>query len=114
LNKLYVNANGKKLTYYQFFGVEEKASNEELKKSFRVMAIKYHPDKNTNKEMAEQNFKVVNTVWQILCDEVKRRNYDHLLAVDRGQVAAQQGFVVWVTYSWGNSNTATTTGGYYA
>lgn len=114
MNNLYVNYAGRKLTYYEFFGVDENASQEQLKKAFRAMAIKYHPDKNSNKEVAEANFKVLNTVWQILGDESRRKNYDHLLAIERGQVVAQQGFVVWATYSWGAGASSTTnTAGYY-
>ena len=67
--------------YYKTLGVKEDASQDEIKKSFRKLSIKYHPDKQANKsekekKEAEAKFKEINEAYQVLSDETKRRQYD--------------------------------------
>ncbi|GAA7972064.1 DnaJ family protein [Helicobacter pylori] len=60
---------------YQTLDVSENANQDEIKKSYRRLARKYHPDLNKTKE-AEEKFKEINAAYEILSDEEKRRQYD--------------------------------------
>lgn len=66
-----------KRDYYEGLGVSKNATDDELKKAYRRLAKKYHPDANLdNKEEAEKNFKEVNEAYEVLSDSQKRRMYD--------------------------------------
>ena len=66
-----------KRDYYEVLGVQKNATDEELKKAYRRLAKKYHPDANPdNKEEAEKKFKEVNEAYEILSDKQKRQMYD--------------------------------------
>jgi len=62
--------------YYQTLGVSKTASADELKKAYRTLAMKYHPDKNKDDKNAEAKFKEINEAYDILKDEQKRAAYD--------------------------------------
>jgi len=64
--------------YYDVLGVARGASDEEIKKAFRKLALKYHPDKAKDKTMAEEKFKEINEANEVLSDREKRRKYDQL------------------------------------
>jgi curved DNA-binding protein len=64
--------------YYKILGVDKKASQDEIKKAFRKLAVKYHPDKNPGDKKAEEKFKQINEANEVLGDPDKRKKYDEL------------------------------------
>lgn len=68
--------------YYASLGLEKGASDEEIKKAFRKLAIKYHPDKNQGNKEAEDKFKEINEAYQVLSDPEKKARYDQFGTAD--------------------------------
>ncbi len=64
--------------YYKVLGVSKNATQDEIKKAFRKLAVKYHPDKTKGDKAAEQKFKEVNEANEVLSDKEKRKKYDEL------------------------------------
>ena len=62
--------------YYKVLGVAKNATPEEIKKAYRKMALKYHPDRNKDDKEAENKFKEVNEAYAVLSDTEKRKQYD--------------------------------------
>jgi len=62
--------------YYELLGVSRDASVEEIKKAYRKLAVKYHPDKNPGNKQAEEKFKEISHAYEILRDPGKRQQYD--------------------------------------
>lgn len=65
-----------KRDYYEILGVTKNASDDEIKKAYRKLAIKYHPDKNPGDKEAEAKFKEINEAHDVLSDKQKRARYD--------------------------------------
>lgn len=61
---------------YSVLGVAKTATADEIKKAYRILAMKYHPDKNPGNKDAEEKFKKVTAAYDVLGDETKRRQYD--------------------------------------
>lgn len=82
--------------YYKILGVDRNASLEEIKKAYRRLALKYHPDRNPGDKQAEEKFKEINEAYQVLSDPEKRARYDQLSdSYARWQTTGGQGPFRW-------------------
>ena len=71
-----------KKDYYKILGVNKNVSDEDLKRSYKKLALKYHPDRNPNNKEAETKFKEINEAYSVLSDKEKRQRYDTYGTVD--------------------------------
>jgi len=76
-----------KRDYYEILGVNRKADADELKKAYRKLAMKFHPDKNPNDKKAEERFKEISEAYDVLSDPQKKQTYDQF-----GHMGTQNGF----------------------
>jgi curved DNA-binding protein len=76
--------------YYSILGVNKTASSDDIKKAFRKLAVKYHPDRNPGNKQAEEKFKEISEAYEVLGDADKRKKYDQF-----GQYWKQAGQTDW-------------------
>ena len=62
--------------FYDTLGVDRNASAEDIKKAYRTLALKFHPDRNSDIDDAEERFKEISEAYSVLSDSEKRRHYD--------------------------------------
>lgn len=82
--------------YYKSLGVWKSATEAEIKKAYKKLAMQYHPDRNKGDKKAEEKFKEINEAYQVLWDTEKRKNYDQFGSADFS------GFWSWGFHSGGN------------
>ena len=73
--------------YYEVLGVSKTATEEDLKKAYRKLALKHHPDRNPGNKQAEEKFKEINEAYAVLSDPEKRQKYDRF-----GHAGGVEGF----------------------
>ncbi len=71
-----------KKDYYSILGIEKNASEADIKKAYKKLAMQYHPDRNKDDKKAEAKFKEINEAYQTLGDSKKRKNYDQFWSAD--------------------------------
>ncbi|MHC6179119.1 molecular chaperone DnaJ [Clostridium sp. JNZ X4-2] len=71
-----------KKDYYEILGLKKGASDDDIKRAFRKLALKYHPDRNQGNKEAEEKFKEINEAYQILSDPQKKSQYDQFGTAD--------------------------------
>ena len=81
-----------KRDYYEVLEISKSASVEEIKKAYRKMAIKYHPDKNPGDKEAEEKFKEAAEAYEVLSDDNKKARYDQFGHAGMGGAAGGGGF----------------------
>jgi curved DNA-binding protein len=101
--------------YYKELGVAKNATSAEIRKAYRALAKKYHPDKNNGDKSAEERFKIISEANEVLSDPVKRKKYDQFGADWKHYEAAgaQPGGFDWSKYASSQSG-QTNTGDYSA
>ena len=78
--------------YYEILGVNRNASDVEIKKAYRKLAIQYHPDRNPDDKVSEEKFKEINEAYEVLSNPEKRAMYDRYGTVDFGNGTGGGGF----------------------
>ncbi len=81
-----------KRDYYEVLGVSKDASESEIKKAYRQMALKYHPDKNPDNKEAEEKFKEAAEAYEVLSNADKRQRYDQFGHAGVGGAAGANGY----------------------
>lgn len=73
--------------YYRFLDIEETANQEDIKRAYRRMAIKFHPDQNPDDEYANERFCALQRIYEVLSDTTERYDYDVVMGIREGYKA---------------------------
>ena len=76
---------------YKILGVEKTATADQIKKAYRELAMKYHPDRNPGDTVAEEKFKQISAAYSVLSDETKRKQYDMYGSTDNSSSSSYSG-----------------------
>jgi len=76
IKKSIIGADNLEIDYYEVLEISRNADSSEIKKAYRKLALKYHPDRNQGNKEAEEQFKLINEAYQALSDPEKRSVYD--------------------------------------
>lgn len=79
---MYPTIQSNKKNFYEILNVDRKASADDIKSSYKKLAIKWHPDKNIGNKDAEKKFKEISEAYQVLSDDSRRRTYDYTGSTD--------------------------------
>ena len=74
---------------YAVLGVAKTASTDDIKKAYRILAFKYHPDRNPGDKNAEEKFKAINAAYDVLGDETKRAHYYRFVSAETTKARQQ-------------------------
>jgi molecular chaperone DnaJ len=98
--------------YYRTLGIPPEASSEDIKRAYRNLALKYHPDRNPDDHEGQERLKAINEAYQVLGDKEKRQRYDFLYshgfndnALYRGKVDEESVNVLWTLFNRGLDTT---------
>ena len=89
-----------KRDYYEVLGVDKNATEDQIKKAYRTIAIKYHPDRNPGNKEAEEKFKEAAEAYDVLHDPQKRQQYDQFGFNGPGAGGFGGGFGRYLLYVW--------------
>lgn len=97
--------------YYKTLGIEKTAKHDQIRKAFRDLAKKFHPDKNPNNKSAEEKFKQINEAYEVLKDPEKKKRYDELgdswsSYANQGGAKSDFNWNQWQSQSTGQSSSA--------
>jgi DnaJ-class molecular chaperone len=90
------------INHYEVLGVSNNASQADIRRSFRYLALKHHPDKNKNSEESKQKFMQIVEAYETLSDEQARKNYDTAASYSHNDNHYQRAY--YTSYAYKNSN----------
>jgi DnaJ-class molecular chaperone len=93
------------INHYDVLGVSNNASQADIRRSFRYLALKHHPDKNKNSEESKQKFMQIVEAYEILSDEQARKNYDTAASYSYSDNHYHSAY--YTSYAYKNSNNTT-------
>ena len=83
-----------KRDYYDILGVNKSSSKEDIKKAYRKLALKYHPDKNKGNKTSEEKFKEASEAYHVLSDKGRRNNYDQFVMLPLKEQGEEEDFQI--------------------
>ena len=83
-----------KRDYYEILGISKSASKDEIKKAYRKLALKYHPDKNKGDKASEDKFKEASEAYHVLSDDKRKTNYDQFSVMQPLKVGEDKGLAI--------------------
>jgi DnaJ-class molecular chaperone len=88
------------MDHYKVLEVSYTASQDDIRKSFRYLALKYHPDKNKNSEESKRKFMQIVEAYKVLSDEQARKNYDIVVAATNNTDVNKYNYIHYGSYNY--------------